>query len=187
MRSQIQNNKLQLPSRLSLHTVALVVGATGILIYSINRIIGGGSLNWVFVSGLVLFMTALVVRIPFAQVLASLLQSADAKLFRGTCSQSGQALRLLGDLCRFLHCLLQSLSGLLEHAPSVARSGGTYRHRRLLPGKDSTTEGSEAVAVNQHGRCLRLHGDPAIRSQHRCRYWTGRGRGHHGSSEGQRL
>ena len=82
MRSQIQNNKLQLPSRLSLHTVALVVGATGILIYSINRIIGGGSLNWVFVSGLVLFMTALVVRIPFAQVLASLLQSADAKLFR---------------------------------------------------------------------------------------------------------
>ncbi len=64
-----------------MHNVALVVGATGILIYGINRIIGGASLNWLFVSGLFLFMTALVVRIPVGHVLASQLRSAEGKLF----------------------------------------------------------------------------------------------------------
>ena len=81
MRGQIQHHKLQFPAKLSLHSVALVIGATGILIYSINRIIGGASLDWVFVSGLVLFMAALVVRIPFTQALTSLLKSADDRLF----------------------------------------------------------------------------------------------------------
>ena len=81
MRGQLQHHKLQFASKLSLHSVALVVGTTGILVYGINRIIGGASLNWLFVSGLFLFMTALVVRIPVAQMLTSWLQSADVRLF----------------------------------------------------------------------------------------------------------
>ncbi len=87
---QHQHNKVQFPAKLSLHSVALVVGATGILIYGINRAVGGASLSWVFVSGVFLFTTALVVRVPIAQILASGLKSAEVRLFGEGVPQSAK-------------------------------------------------------------------------------------------------